>query len=46
LREQQSEECPCRRRLVIALPGFTDDSSRSNVEILEAIRTAWIEERK
>lgn len=29
---------------VIALPSFSDDPSRSNEKILEAIQGAWIEE--
>ena len=29
---------------VIALPGFNDDSERSNEKILEAIQQAWIDE--
>lgn len=27
------------------LPGFDDDPERSNEKILEAIQTAWLEER-
>ena len=30
---------------VQALPGFSDDPSKSNEKILEAIQAAWIEER-
>lgn len=33
------------RAWVMALPGFSDDPSRSNEKILEAIQMAWIEER-
>ena len=29
---------------VMALPGFSDDPSRSGEKILEAIQMAWIEE--
>ena len=32
-------------RWVMELPDFTDDPSRSNEKILEAIQAAWIEER-
>jgi len=31
---------------VQALPGFDDDSDRSNERILEAIQMAWLEERR
>jgi FeS assembly protein IscX len=30
---------------VCALPGFDDDPAKSNEKILEAIQTAWIDER-
>jgi FeS assembly protein IscX len=30
---------------VCALPGFKDDPNRSNEKILEAIQTAWLDER-
>ncbi len=33
-------------RWVMELPGFEDDSNRSNEKILEAIQAAWIEERE
>ena len=32
------------RRLVMNLPGFEDESERSNEKILEAIQMLWIEE--
>lgn len=32
-------------RWVLALPGFGDEPRRCNEKILEAIQTAWIEER-
>jgi FeS assembly protein IscX len=31
-------------RWVLALPGFQDESQRSNEKILEAIQAAWIDE--
>ena len=31
---------------VQALPGFDDDSERSNERILEAIQMAWLDERR
>jgi len=31
---------------VQALPGFSDDPSKSNEKILEAIQMAWLEERR
>ncbi len=31
---------------VQALPGFNDDSARSNERILEAIQMAWLDERR
>jgi len=31
---------------VMALPGFDDDPNKSNEKILEAIQSAWIEERE
>jgi FeS assembly protein IscX len=34
------------RDLVISLPEFEDDPKRSGEKILEAIQTAWIEERE
>lgn len=34
------------RDLVVALPEFDDDPKRSGEKILEAIQTAWIEERE
>ncbi len=30
---------------VLALDGFDDDPARSNEKILEAIQTAWLDER-
>jgi FeS assembly protein IscX len=32
-------------RWVMELPDFADDPNRSNEKILEAIQSAWIEER-
>lgn len=32
-------------RWVMELPDFSDDASRSNEKILEAIQAAWIDER-
>ncbi len=32
-------------RWVRELPGFSDDPSRSNEKILEAIQMAWLDER-
>jgi FeS assembly protein IscX len=32
-------------RWVTELDGFDDDASRSNEKILEAIQTAWLDER-
>jgi FeS assembly protein IscX len=31
---------------VCALPDFKDDPNRSNEKILEAIQTAWLDERR
>ena len=31
---------------VMALPGFDDEPNKSNEKILEAIQSAWIEERE
>lgn len=33
-------------RWVMELPGFEDDSKKSNEKILEAIQMAWLEETK
>jgi FeS assembly protein IscX len=33
------------RQWVMALPGFDDDPNRCGEKILEAIQSAWIEER-
>lgn len=33
-------------RWIVSLDGFSDDPTRSNEKILEAIQAAWIEERE
>ena len=32
-------------RMVVELPGFSDDPKRSNEKILEAIQMNWLDER-
>ncbi|MDR0529377.1 MAG: Fe-S cluster assembly protein IscX [Zoogloeaceae bacterium] len=50
LSETRAEQDPAAvnfvdlRAWVLALPGFSDDPSRSNEKILEAIQAAWLEE--
>ena len=40
-----SVRCTDLWKWVQALPGFDDDSERSNERILEAIQMAWLSER-
>ncbi len=34
------------RQWIVTLPGFSDDPNGCNEKILEAIQTAWIDERE